>query len=87
MDLTFLDSVWSLAAPWRATVLGQGTNSQVVRVETAAGRYVLRLYRNHAEAGRVEWARRTACARCLSAPSASKMASPNRGPRAGSLPA
>jgi Ser/Thr protein kinase RdoA (MazF antagonist) len=57
-DLKYLESVvesvWGLTAPWRVTVLGQGTNNRVVRIETPAGRYVLRLYGNHADAGRVE---------------------------------
>ncbi|HEV8190963.1 MAG TPA: phosphotransferase [Ktedonobacterales bacterium] len=54
MDLTFLDSVWGLTAPWRVEALGQGTNNRVMRIETTAGRYVLRLYGNHADEGRVE---------------------------------
>jgi homoserine kinase type II len=54
MDLTFLDSVWGLTAPWRVEVLGQGTNNLVVRIETTAGGYVLRMYGNHADEGRVE---------------------------------
>lgn len=53
MDLTFLDSVWGISAPWHAEVLGQGTNNYVVRIETAASRYVLRVYNNHADEGRV----------------------------------
>src|SRR5215467_8696187 len=54
MDLTFLDSVWGLTAPRRVAVLAQGTNNLVVGIETAAGRYVLRVYGNHADEGRVE---------------------------------
>jgi homoserine kinase type II len=58
MDLSLLDSVldsvWGLTAPSRVTVLGQGTNNLVMRIETSAGRHVLRLYGNHADAGRVE---------------------------------
>jgi Ser/Thr protein kinase RdoA (MazF antagonist) len=55
MDLTFLDAVWGLNAPWRVETLGHGTNNHVMRIETSAGgRYVLRLYSNHTDEGRVD---------------------------------
>ncbi len=54
MDLMFLDSGWGLTVPWRVEALGQGTNNLMARIETAAGRYVLRIYGNHADASRVE---------------------------------
>jgi homoserine kinase type II len=57
MDQAFLDSaldsVWGLTAPWRVEPLGQGTNNLMVRIETTAGRYVLRIYGNHTDEGRV----------------------------------
>ncbi len=54
MDLRFLESVWGLSGPWHGEVLGNGTNNHVMRIETAGGRYVLRLYSNHTNEGRVE---------------------------------
>jgi homoserine kinase type II len=53
MDLAILDTVWGLPSPWRAEPLAHGTNNQMVRVETAAGRYVLRIYSNRTDAGKV----------------------------------
>src|SRR5690242_16714081 len=58
IDLTYLESVlvsvWGLNMLWRVEVLGHGTNNQMMSIETPAGRYALRLYGNHADAGRVE---------------------------------
>lgn len=52
MDLHRLPGAWGLPAPWTLTPAG-GVNNTSAYVETPAGAYVLRVYRNTADAGRV----------------------------------
>ncbi|HEV2238428.1 MAG TPA: phosphotransferase [Ktedonobacterales bacterium] len=46
-------AAWPLPSPWRVTALAGGTNNVVERVETPAGRFVLRRYGNHANPARL----------------------------------
>ena len=46
---------WSLPEPYRVRPLAHGTNNAVRLVETPAGSYVLRVYGNHADAGRLRF--------------------------------
>jgi homoserine kinase type II len=49
MDLSSLQQAWALPGPWHLAPLAYGTNNLVQRVQTPAGSYVLRVYRNHAD--------------------------------------
>ncbi len=55
MNVELLQQTWALPGPRRVTPLAQGTNNVVQRVETPAGDYVLRLYGNHADPGRLRF--------------------------------
>lgn len=55
MDLTSLQQAWALPGPWQVSTLAHGTNNQVLRLETPAGSYVLRVYSNHADPGRLRF--------------------------------
>jgi len=55
MDETAIRRAWGLPGPLRLAPLAHGTNNLVLRVETPAGDYVLRIYRNHADPGRLRF--------------------------------
>lgn len=55
MDLAPLQHAWPLAGPWQVTPLAHGTNNTVQRVATPGGDYVLRVYRNHGDLGRLRF--------------------------------
>lgn len=55
MDLAPLQRAWPLPGPWRLAPLPHGTNNDVQRVTTPAGEYVLRVYRNHGDIGRLRF--------------------------------
>lgn len=46
---------WPLPEPYRVRPLAHGTNNAVRLVETPAGSYVLRVYSNHADVGRLRF--------------------------------
>jgi homoserine kinase type II len=48
-------SAWGVIGPCRFSPLADGTNNQVVRVDTPGASYVLRVYRNHAEPERLRF--------------------------------
>jgi homoserine kinase type II len=52
VDLHHLPGAWGLAAPWTLTPAG-GLNNTSAYVDTPDGAFVLRVYRNTADAGRV----------------------------------
>jgi Ser/Thr protein kinase RdoA (MazF antagonist) len=53
LDLSALLQAWPLPKPWQISSLAQGTNNLVLRVETCEGSYVMRVYSNHADLGRL----------------------------------
>ncbi|HEX8032255.1 MAG TPA: phosphotransferase [Ktedonobacterales bacterium] len=55
LDLAALQQAWPLPEPWRLEPLTSGTNNEVLLVETPAGRYVLRVYGNHADLERLRF--------------------------------
>jgi homoserine kinase type II len=55
MDLAPFQRAWGISGPWRTEPPARGTNNIVLHVETPAGDYVLRLYSNHADAGRLRF--------------------------------
>jgi homoserine kinase type II len=57
MDLAPFQRAWGISGPWRTEPPARGTNNIVLHVETPAGDYVLRLYSNHADAGRLRFER------------------------------
>jgi homoserine kinase type II len=54
MDFTTLTSAWPALAPQRLTPLTHGANNAVYLIDADSGRYVLRIYRNHADAARLD---------------------------------
>lgn len=54
MDFTVLVSAWPTLTPQRLTPLTHGANNAVYLVDADSGRYVLRIYRNHADAARLD---------------------------------
>ncbi|HKT40213.1 MAG TPA: phosphotransferase, partial [Ktedonobacterales bacterium] len=55
MHLAALEQTWDLPGPWRISELAQGTNNLVRRVEAPTGQYVLRIYSNHTDPGRLRF--------------------------------
>lgn len=57
VDMALVAAEWSLPEPYhmQPMPLAHGTNNQVRVIETAAGSYVLRVYSNHADAGRLRF--------------------------------
>jgi homoserine kinase type II len=54
-DLHAIGAIWNLPAPLSLRPLAEGTNNSVELVETGAGSYVLRLYRNHTDPARLRF--------------------------------
>ncbi len=54
MDVAALVGAWPALAPQRMTLLTRGANNVVYLVDADSGRYVLRIYRNHADATRLD---------------------------------
>ena len=54
MDFTVLVSAWPTLTPQRLTPLTHGANNAVYLVDADSSRYVLRIYRNHADAARLD---------------------------------
>ncbi|HEY7834723.1 MAG TPA: phosphotransferase [Ktedonobacterales bacterium] len=57
MDVLMLQQTWDVPGPWVVSALALGTNNMVRRVETPGGSYVLRVYSNHVEPGRLRFER------------------------------
>lgn len=55
LDLATFQRAWPLSGPWQARPLSRGTNNEVLLVETPAGSYILRVYGNHADLGRLRF--------------------------------
>lgn len=56
MDFTTLSRHWPMPGPWQVRPLAGGTNNLIQLVETPdAGRYVLRVYQNHADLKRLRY--------------------------------
>lgn len=53
MDFTALTSAWPIPVPQRVSLLTRGANNAVYQVDTDSSHYVLRIYRNHADATRL----------------------------------
>ena len=54
MDFDALASAWPALAPQRLTPLTRGANNAAYLVDADSGRYVLRIYRNHADSARLD---------------------------------
>jgi len=54
MDFDALASAWPALAPRRLTPLTRGANNAAYLVDADSGRYVLRIYRNHADSARLD---------------------------------
>lgn len=54
-DLHAIGAIWNLPAPLSFRPLAEGTNNLVQLVETGAGSYVVRLYRNHIDPARLRF--------------------------------
>src|SRR6185312_13973529 len=54
MDFTAIISAWPVPAPQRVSPLTRGANNSVYLIDTGNPRYVLRIYRNHADAARLD---------------------------------
>jgi homoserine kinase type II len=54
-DLHSVGAIWNLPAPLAFRPLAEGTNNSVQLVETGAGSYVLRLYRNYIDPARLRF--------------------------------
>lgn len=50
-----LQQFWPVPGPWEVTVTRAGANNETYNVQTPAGPHVLRIYRNHANLGRVRY--------------------------------
>ncbi|WIG61591.1 MAG: hypothetical protein OJF49_004339 [Ktedonobacterales bacterium] len=55
MHLAALEQMWDLPGPWRFSELAQGTNNLVRRVDSPSGQYILRVYSNHTDPGRLRF--------------------------------
>jgi homoserine kinase type II len=55
LDMAALQRAWSLPEPWELRPVTRGTNNEVLLVETPSGRYVLRVYGNHADLERLRF--------------------------------
>jgi homoserine kinase type II len=54
MDMLKLTREWPVIVPQRMTPLTRGANNAVYLVDADSGRYVLRVYRNHADTARLD---------------------------------
>lgn len=54
MDVAALASAWPTLTPHQMTPLTHGANNVVYLVDADSGRYVLRIYRNHTDAARLD---------------------------------
>lgn len=54
MDFTAISSAWAVPAPTQVASLTRGANNAVYRIDAGSVQYVLRIYRNHADAARLD---------------------------------
>jgi homoserine kinase type II len=55
VEFSSLSRHWPIPGPWQMRPLAGGTNNLIQLVETDAGRYVLRIYQNHADLKRLRY--------------------------------